>query len=133
MQLQNATHTLFAPCKPPLCEQLEKPNGFCFHAQKVPMTPLLQRISAFSGLDRYEVNYAYLTLSPKAMRQPHPELPEGAVAGRIVSFPKRVKKGFNYFVCTPEGLIVAFAARFLPETTTKGGRLPHGTLVTVER
>jgi len=123
---------LAAPCLAAAgCPYLLRKDRFCFHAISVPLSPLLQSVSARSELDRHEVNYSYLTFSPEDFEQELPECGEGTMAGRIVSFPKRVKKGFNYFVCTGEGVIQGFAPRVLPDGNSKGGKLKHGTMVVV--
>jgi hypothetical protein len=122
---------LFAPCLAPACPHLAKANGFCFHSMRVPMTPLLQSVAARSGLERHEVNHAYLTFGRGRQSIQAPVPGEGEILGRIVSFPRRIKKGFNYHVCTANGLLVAFAPRTLPDGETRGNRLPHGTLVTI--
>jgi hypothetical protein len=122
---------LLAPCQPATCPQLARPNGFCFHSMRAPLTPLLQSVSARSGLDRHEVNFAYLTFGTGKAPLPRPELPPGEVLGRVVSFPRRVKKGFNYHLCTLDGLLVGYAPRLLNDDTIKGGKLPIGTIVTI--
>ncbi len=122
---------LLAPCLPGGCPHLAKGGGFCFHSMRAPLTPLLQSVSARSNLDRHEVNFAYLTFGSGEEALEIPEAGPGEVLGRTVSFPRRVKKGFNYHVCTADGLLVAFAPRLLPDGETKGGKLPIGTVVTV--
>ena len=124
------------PCMDPRgCPHLSTPGGFCFHSTRVPTSPRVQSISARSGLSRHEVNFAYLTFlkSGSGFSLPFADESTGedATPGRIVSFPSRSKKGFLYFVCTPLGLLRAFAPRVLPGTLQKGGKLPHGALVTV--
>ena len=111
------------------CPAIERKGGFCFHSAVVPMSPLLQSVSARCGLARHEVNFSYLSISPSGRMPPAPAFESW---GRIVSFPRRVKKGFNYHVCTPGGLSVAFAPRFLADGSTRGGRLKHGTIVKLE-
>jgi hypothetical protein len=122
---------LLAPCRPGSCPHLVKGERFCFHSMRAPLTPLLQSVSARSNLDRHEVNFAYLTFGHGEEPLTLPEPGPGEVLGRTVSFPRRVKKGFNYHVCTAEGILVAFAPRILPDGATKGGKLPIGTIVTV--
>jgi len=120
---------VYGPCSTGgVCPAIERKGGFCFHSAGVPMSPLLQSVSARCGLNRHEVNFSYLSMSPTA--QMAPAMPGNW--GRIVSFPRRVKKGFNYHVCTPSGLAVVFAPRFLADGKTRGGRLKHGTIVTFE-
>jgi len=122
----------FAPCLADKgCPQVEKRGAFCFHSARVPMSPLLQSVAARSQLDRHEVNYSYLTFSPVGTTLPAHTAQEGHINGRIISFPKRIKKGFLYFVCTRDGIINAFAPRVLPDGETKGGKLPHGTIVSI--
>lgn len=111
------------------CPQLATTGKFCFHASRVPLTPLLQSACARSNLERHEVNYSYLTVSRSKQLLELPEVLEGQCVGRVVSFPRRIKKGFNYFVCTPQGIVQGFARRILSDGETKGGKLPHGTLV----
>ncbi len=122
---------LLAPCRPESCPHLAKGGRFCFHSMRAPLTPLLQSVSARSGLDRHEVNFAYLTFGSGEEPLEEVEAGPGEVLGRTVSFPRRVKKGFNYHVCTTDGILVAFAPRILPDGETKGGKLPIGTIVTV--
>lgn len=124
-----ADGAVYGPCSTGgVCPAIQRKGGFCFHSAAVPMTPLLQSVSARCGLNRHEVNFSYLSLSPTG------RIPARGPGnwGRIVSFPKRVKKGFNYHVCTPWGLSVAFAPRFLSDGSTRGGRLKHGAIVTFE-
>jgi len=121
---------VYGPCPTGgLCPALTRKSAFCFHSASVPMSPLLQSVSARCGLSRHEVNFSYLSISPSGRMPPAPASDSW---GRIVSFPRRVKKGFNYHVCTPGGLCVAFAPRFLADGSTRGGRLKHGTIVTLE-
>lgn len=127
-------HPPFAPCLATGgCPQTEQRETFCFHSAKVPMSPLVQSVAARSQLDRHEVNYSYLTLSPSKRGQYGEEPEPGETIGRIISFSKRVKKGFGYFVCTRDGIINAFAPRILPDGETKGGKLPHGTIVRIRQ
>ena len=122
--------TVYGPCPTGgYCPAIERKGGFCFHSAVVPMSPLLQSVSARCGLARHEVNFSYLSISPSGRMPPAPAFESW---GRIVSFPRRVKKGFNYHVCTPGGLSVAFAPRFLADGSTRGGRLKHGTIVKLE-
>jgi len=125
---------LYAPCLagPPCPQRDSAGRAFCFHSCPVPVSPFLQSVSARSGLDRHEVNYAYLSLTPGRLRlfeEMEKEDGEACFAGRIISFPKRVKKGYHYFVCTGRGVVQGFAPRMLPDGRTRGGRLRHGTLV----
>lgn len=111
------------------CPALEKQGGFCFHSISCPLSPLVQSVSARSGLARHEVNFSYLTLSPRGAELPVPEVEEGLQLGRVVSFPRRAKKGFHYHVCTRHGLHVAWTPRFLADGEIRGGRLKLGTVV----
>ncbi len=122
---------LLAPCRPGVCPHLANDKGFCFHSMRAPLTPLMQSVSARSGLDRHEVNFAYLTFGTGEQAVELPETGPREIVGRTVSFPRRIKKGFNYHVCTANGLLVAFAPRLLADGETKGGKLPLGTLVTI--
>lgn len=121
---------LTAPCPAlPGCPSVEKPEGFCFHSISCPLSPLTQSVAARAELARHEVNFSYLTLSPSGSALPAPALEPGLVPARVVSFPRRAKKGYNYHVCGRHGLQVAFAPRILPDGETRGGRLKSGTLV----
>jgi hypothetical protein len=124
----------FSPCLAVPCPHLSaKPEKerFCLHSVPVPLTPYHQSVCARAGLERHEAHFSYVIFAP-AGRPPVVAGPapgaEDARIGRIVSFPKRMKKGFQYVVCTREGLVTAFAPRLLPGGI-KGGHLPHGTMV----
>ena len=125
-----AVAPVVAPCPTGgQCPALEKPGGFCFHSISCPLSPLVQSVSARSQLARHEVNFSYLTLSPRAAVLPWPEVEQGLELGRVVSFPRRGKKGFHYHVCTKQGLQVAWVPRLLADGEIRGGRLKLGTLV----
>lgn len=126
---------VYAPCLCPAkggpceCPYASRPGRFCFHSQPVPLTPLIQSAAARSGLDRTEVNYTYLLATASGSTLSSPEVAADQVAGRVISHPNRVKKGFTYFVCTGRDVVQGFAPRLLDDGVTRGGRLPHGTVV----
>jgi len=133
--MASAGHPVYSPCPCPggdascPCPYAARPGRFCFHSHQAFLTPLIQSAAARSGFDRTEVNYTYLLAAASGVRQSLPPTSEGQVAGRIISYPNRVKKGFTYFVCTGREVVQGFASRLLPDGVTRGGRLPHGTLV----
>ncbi len=136
--VRNQLTAVRAPCLADECPLLKKKDSFCFHSTRVPPHPLLQSVSSRSGLNRHEVNYTYLTLSPGAADHhsgPHQEdgQPE-ELWGRIISFPKRVKLGFQYFVCTPGGVVNAVVPRWLAsgEESLRGKNLPFGARALLE-
>lgn len=123
-----------APCVPSVCPMLTWKQRFCFHSIVVPPHSILQSVAARSGLDRHEVNYSYFTLLSGV--EPLPTEPpadgEGTLTGRVISFPRKVKLGYQYHVCTSRGVIRAIAPRWLMGETVRGRMLPFGSTVTLK-
>lgn len=124
----------FSPCATGgTCPYLATREKFCIHSVPVAAHPLVQSVAARANLRGHEVHFSYGVLSPKGLRLPLWEgtVPDGHVAGRVVSFPDRRPHGFAYQLCSEEGVSLGVAPRLLPDEAGKGNRLTHGTQVLV--
>jgi len=132
-ELESEGHRIFAPVPfDPILAQLSRGHAFSFHSTPVPLTPYLQSVAGKARLDRHEVNYSYLSLSPSRRVLALPDFGPNGFPGRVMSFPKRVKNGFHYFVSCRVGMIVAFAPLMLPGEGGRARRLPFGTVVRIQ-
>ncbi len=121
-----------APCLADVrCPFTLTDDRFCFHSIAAPLSPQAQSVGARSQLDRHEVNFSYLVLRPRGGKPKLPSLEEGEIdVGRIISFPKRLKMGYMYFICTRNGVVQGVAPRRMDDDDrTRGNRLKTGDVV----
>ncbi|GEM_PF-4193381 len=134
--MQERGHGTFAPCATGgRCPYMETREKYCLHSVSVPVTPLAQSVGSRANLRVHESHFCYGILTPQGERYVPAglEAGEGQFLGRVVSFPDRRPHGFAYDVCTGDGVVSVLAPRVLDDGSTKGGRLPHGVWVVVER
>lgn len=90
------------------CPALKRERTYCYATAHFPLTPFAERIADALKLQRRELNFAYLVLSP--MKVEHEEN-----AFRIISHPLKTKGKVTYILCDEEQLKdVSFLKRDAP-------------------
>ena len=136
-RLLDAGVPVFAPCLAGgPCPETQTPQGYCFHAVKVPLNGYLQKLGDLAGLRRHEVNFHYLTLTP-GDDGPAGHLPEDLPGphARTISFGSKSRMGFQFHCCHEPGLLRAHLDRWSDsgdEARVRTKRLPHGTIISLD-
>ena len=128
---------IFGPCLADgPCPETQTGEGYCFHAIKVPLNGYLQKLGDLAGLRRHEVNFHYLTITPKD-EGPGGHLPQDLPGpfARTISYGAKSRMGFQFHCCSGPGLLRAQLDRWADggdEDRVRTKRLPHGTTLSLD-